>query len=398
MRKRIVTVLLAASMALSLAACGSTAENGTDGTTKASSAEEKASEQSSAKENESQESSAKESAPQEESADKNAPEQSLVKWNCGTSGNVLLTIAEEKGYLKDEGISIEYVEANANADAMTLLATGKVDVVSNAGTSNPLQQIAAGVDLTIFGGHMVEGCMPVVAKADAEWNGIESFIGKKVAVNPSYFAFTGAVMDLGYDDPMTAVQWEIYSDYNDALAAVIRGDVEYALMGTGQNLAVQEMKKNGEIDIVSYQSEIMENYSCCRMEGQTQWVNDNPNTVKAIIRALLRAQSYYESHKEEAVKLHAAKIEATEEYVAAYMLDDQHYFVSVDPLKNSVERAWDILDKTGFLDEKAKEIKISDHINTKLYEEALAEAAETYGDEAPEFYKEMKAFFEENDK
>lgn len=93
-------------------------------------------------------------ASDEKASGGNAPEQSVVKWNCGTSGNVLLTIAEEKGYLKDEGITIEYVEANANADAMTLLATGKVDVVSNAGTSNPLQQIASGVDLTIFGGHM----------------------------------------------------------------------------------------------------------------------------------------------------------------------------------------------------------------------------------------------------
>lgn len=366
MKKRIFAVLLAAAMTFSLAACS----GGTDDS----------------------------SAEGESKTDENAPEQSVVKWNCGTSGNVLLTIAEDKGYLEDEGITIEYVEANANADAMTLLATGKVDVVSNAGTSNPLQQIASGVDLTIFGGHMVEGCMPVVAKAGAEWNGIESFIGKKVAVNPSYFAFTGAVMDLGYDDPLEAVQWETYSDYNDALAAVTRGDVEYALMGTGQNLAVQEMAENGEIDIVSYQSEIMENYSCCRMEGQTKWVNENPNTVKAIIRALLRAQSYYESNKEEAVKLHAEKIEATEEYVAAYMMDDEHYFVSVDPLKNSVVRAWDILDKTGFLDEKAKETDINDHINTELYEEALAEATEKYGEEAPEFYEEMKTFFEENDK
>ena len=335
---------------------------------------------------------------EKESTDENVPEQSVVKWNCGTSGNVLLTIAEDKGYLEEEGIRIEYVQANANADAMTLLATGKVDVVSNSGTSNPLQQIASGVDLTIFGGHMVEGCMPVVAKKGAEWKGIESFIGKKVAVNPSYFAFTGAVMDLGYDNPLEVVDWEIYSDYNDALAAVTRGDVEYALMGTGQNLSVQEMAENGEIDIVSYQSEIMENYSCCRMEAQTKWVKDNPNTVKAVIRALLRAQAYYEDNKEEAVKLHAKKIEATEEYVAAYMLDDEHYFVSVDPLKNSVVRAWEILDKTGFLDEKAKEIKIEEHMNTELYEEALAEAAELYGDEAPEFYEEAKAFYEENDK
>lgn len=51
-------------------------------------------------------------------------EQEVVKWNYGTSGNVLVTIAEEKGYFEDEGIQIDPVEANANADAMTLLATG----------------------------------------------------------------------------------------------------------------------------------------------------------------------------------------------------------------------------------------------------------------------------------
>ena len=333
----------------------------------------------------------------EKKAEEGAPEQDVVKWNYGTSGNVLVTIANEKGYFEDEGISIEPVEANANADAMTLLSTGKVDVVSNAGTSNPLQQIASGIDISVFGGHMIEGCMPVVAKKGAEWNGIESCVGKKVAVNPSYFAFTGAVMDLGYENPLEVVEWEVYSDYNDALAAVVRGDVAYALMGTGQNLAVQEMAANGEIDIVSYQSEIMENYSCCRMVAQTKWINENPNTVKAVLRALLRAQSYYEANKEEAVKLHAAAIEATEEYVAAYMMDDEHYFVSADPLKDGVVRAWDILDKTGYLGED-NQVKIEDHINTALYEEALAEATEKYGEEAPEFYEEMASFFAEHDK
>lgn len=365
MKKRILAGMLIFAMAFSLAACSG------GGSTEEKDAEKK--------------------------SEEGAPEQDVVKWNYGTSGNVLVTIANEKGYFKDEGISIEPVEANANADAMTLLSTGKVDVVSNAGTSNPLQQIASGVDISVFGGHMIEGCMPVVAKKGAEWNGIESFIGKKVAVNPSYFAFTGAVMDLGYENPLEVVEWEVYSDYNDALAAVVRGDVAYALMGTGQNLAVQEMAANGEIDIVSYQSEIMENYSCCRMVAQTNWINENPNTVKAVLRALLRAQSYYDANKDEAVKLHAAAIEATEEYVAAYMMDDEHYFVSVDPLRDGVVRAWDILDKTGYLGED-NQVKIEDHINTALYEEALAEATEKYGEEAPEFYEEMASFFAEHDK
>lgn len=377
MKKRLFALMLIFGMTFGLAGCGGAEKKST-----------------------SEEGKTEETGEEGDTGDEaGKPEQSVVKWNYGTSGNVLVTIANEKGYFEDEGISIEPVEANANADAMTLLATGKVDVVSNAGTSNPLAQIASGVDISVFGGHMIEGCMPVIALPDAEWNGIESFLGEKVAVNPSYFAFTGAVAELdGVDDPMTAVSWEVYSDYNDALAAVVRGDVKYALMGTGQNLSVQEMQDNGEIKIVSYQSEIMENYSCCRMVAQTSWINENPNTVKAVIRALLRAQSYYEANKEEAVTLHAKAIDATEEYVGAYMLDDEHYFVSVDPLKNGVIRAWGILDSTGFLDENAANINIEDHINTALYEEALEEATELYGEEAPEFYENMKVFFEENDK
>lgn len=322
-----------------------------------------------------------------------APEQSVVRWNYGTSGNILVTIAENKGYFKDEGITIEPVPAQANADAMTLLATGKVDVVSNSGTAAPLQQIAAGIDLTIFGGHMVTGCMPVVARAGAEWNGVQSLIGKKFACNPSYFAFTGAVMDLGYQDPLKAVNWVTYAGYNEALAAVVRGEVDYALMGTGQNFNV---KKMGNVQIVTYQSEVMPNYSCCRMEAQTDYVKKNPETVKAILRALLRAQSYYESHREEAVSMLAKKIGTSEEYVAAYMLDTAHYNVNADPLSKSVVRAWGILDKTGFLKENAKNIKIEEHINTVLYKQALEEARAAWGKEDPAFYERQLAFFKEN--
>ena len=318
----------------------------------------------------------------------------VVRWNYGGSGNVLVTIADEKGYFDELGIAIEPVSATANANTMALLATGKVDVVSNSGTTSPLQQIASGVDLTIFGGHMVNGAMPVVAKKGTEWKGIESFIGQDVAVNPTYFAFTGAVMNLGYDNPLEVVNWKVYSNYDEALAAVQRGEVKYALMGTEKNYAISQMD---DIEIVSWHSEVMPNYSCCRLECQTSWFNQNKDTVKNVLKALIRAQSYFESHKDEAIELHAKKINATPEFVAAYM-KNSHYLVSVDPLKNSVERAWGILDKTGYLDENAKNIKLSDHLDTSLYEEALKEAEAAYGKEDPAFYERAKKFFNENDK
>ena len=320
------------------------------------------------------------------------PETAVIRWNSGTSGNVLLTIAEEKGYFEEVGLKLENVPGTSNADAMTLLSTGMVDVVSNSGTSNPLQQIAAGVDLTIFGGHMVNGAMPIIARKGTVWNGPQDLVGKKFACNPSYFALTGAIMDLGHKAPLEALEWIVITNYNDAIAAVVRGEADYALLGTGQNFIVKNMD---EVEIMCYQSDIMPNYSCCRVEARTDFVKKNPIALKLAMKALLRAQSYYEAHKEEAVALQAAKIGTEKDYVTAYMLDD-HYLVNVDPLRNSVIRAWGILDATGFLNENAKNIDIRDHINTELYEAALDEAEKDYGHEAPEFYKKQREFFKEN--
>ena len=329
-----------------------------------------------------------------EAAPEAKKENTVVRWNYGSSGNVLVTIAEEKGYFDEVGITIQPVAATAVLNALGLLSANQVDIVSNAGTSNPLQQIAAGNDFTIFGGHMVNGAMPVVAKKGTEWKGVESLVGEKVAINPSYFAFPGALMELGYDKPLEVVEWKTYGTYDDALAAVQRGEVKYALMGTEKNYPLSQMD---DIEIVSWHSEVMPNYSCCRMECQTNYLKENPDVIKRIIKALLRAQSYYETHKDEAIKLHAAKINAEPEFVAAYM-NNPHYLVSVDPLKNQVERAWGILDKTGFLDENAKNINIDDHINTSIYEEALKEAKAEYGAENPAFYDKMEQFFSENDR
>lgn len=336
-------------------------------------------------------SSSNNSSSSSSSSSSSAVESPTVRWNYGTSGNVLVVIAEEKGYFKEEGITIEKVEATANLDSMALLSSGKADVASNSGTSNPLQQISSGVDLTIFGGHMLTGCMPVVAQHGAEWNGIESFVGKKVAVNPSYFAFTGALMDKGYDKPLEVTDWEIYKDYNDALAAVVRGDVAYALMGTGQVQTVKQMASNNEIDIVCYQSDIMENYSCCRMVAPTSWVKNNPNTVTAVNRALIRAQQWYEANKQESVKLLANAINAKEDYVSAFMLDE-HYRVNVDPLKDGVKKAWDILGKTSYLKEN-NGINIDDHINTELYKKALEDCKSKYASDDKAFYDKMETFF-----
>ena len=169
MKKKVLAMALCLTMGIGLTACGGQTTDKNRTSTVSKSSQTVSSKISSATANsatgvESSKSVAKET--------KENVTEDVIRWNAGTSGNVLLTIAEEKGFLKDEGIKIEFVPATANADAMTMLSTGKVDVVSNAGTSNPLQQISSGVDLTIFGGHMLTGAMPIIAKKGTKWEGV----------------------------------------------------------------------------------------------------------------------------------------------------------------------------------------------------------------------------------
>ena len=327
----------------------------------------------------------------------NAPELSKIRLNWGGSGNILWALAIENGYLADEGIEVEFVQATNNDDMLTLLQTGMVDICTNAGTADPLKFIAAGADFTIWGGHMVQGCMPIIAKPGTEWNGVESFVGEKIGVKPNYFAVTGALMELGYEDPLSAADFQNLN-YNDALAALMRDEIKYALVGTSQNYPVKQLVEEGQVEIVAWHGDIMPNYSCCRMESTTEFVQNNPNTIKAILRALLRAQCYFEANKDTCPPV-LANIQGVDvEVVEAFMLNDEYYKPHLDPLRNGIVRAWNILDATGFLDENAKQIDINDHINTTLYEEALAEYAELYGAEDPDFVQRMQDFYNEWDK
>ena len=325
--------------------------------------------------------------------DPNAPELSKVRLNWGGSGNILVALALEKGYLADEGIEIEFVQATNNTDMLTLLQSGQVDICTNAGTADPLAFIAAGADFTIFGGHMLQGCMPIIAKPGTEWNGVESLVGEKIGIKPNYFAITGALMEAGYEDPLAAADFQSLS-YNDALAALMRDEIKYALVGTSQNYPVKQLVEEGQIEIVSWHGDVMPYYSCCRMEASTEFVKNNPNTIKAILRSLLRAQCYYENNKEACPPVLAAIQGVDNAVVEAFMLNE-HYMPTLDPLRNGTVRAWNILDATGFLDANAKNIDINDHINTDLYEEVLAECTELYGAEFPEFYKNVQDFYNE---
>lgn len=322
---------------------------------------------------------------------KERPETSTVRWARGLSGNGLVTVAKRLGYFKEYGLNV--IEIDMDNDSGMALVAGNIDVISNNGTNDPLAEISAGNQITIFGGHMLTGCMPIIARKDTEWKGIESFIGKKIACPPTQFALTGALLKLGHD-PLKETEWMVLPTQSDRVAAVASGEADYGVIGTGQMYSILNMPN---IKIVNFMSDITPNYSCCRLYTRTDFIKNNPTTIKLLMKAQLRAQAYYEKNKSQVVKWMAEEVGANDEYVAAYMLNE-YYRINADPIKDRVIEAWNILDKTGFLNKNAKNIKITDHINTELYKKALDElmADKKIYQQDKDFYDRQLAFFVEN--
>ena len=127
------------------------------------------------------------------------PEQTVIRLARNDAGHILNAIAEEKGYLRDEGITVEYVYTETDSAVFEGIQEGRIDVASNSGTNLPLQMISDGMDLTIFGGYLLTGCMPIFGRKETEWTDVRSLIGKTMACEPNMYAITGPLLDLRYE-------------------------------------------------------------------------------------------------------------------------------------------------------------------------------------------------------
>lgn len=323
------------------------------------------------------------------SASDNQNEVTEVKWARANSGNIFVTLAQEKGYFEEYGLKVtEEPISGGAADFFSALSSEQVDVTSNNGTM-ALPEIAKGVDLTIVGGYMLQG-MYLIAPKGTKWNGIQDVVGKKIAHSQPQIPVCYALDQAGFD-PATSVEWFQVSTGADRLAAVVAGEADYGYMPGDMMYTV---KNSNDVDIVCYADELMPAYGCCRMNMRTQFVNDNPNTVKSIMKAMVRANQYFHANLDECVTILAQQLNTDEEYVAAY-LKDPHYIPDTDPVKNNVVNSWDIYQKVGLINpDDAAKIKIEDHIREDIYKAALDEVIAEHKDDDPEWYEGRLEFFQ----
>lgn len=304
------------------------------------------------------------------------------------SGQVFQFLAEDEGILEEEGLEVEMVWLSNLSDAASALNAGQVDVLSTYGTGGPLVQIANGQEWTIMGGYMIIGETPVFGKPETEFKDLTSFEGKKIGITRGGtpdVVLKGILYEAGYDIN-TDVTFVEYKKNTDVLQAVANGEVDFGATATGHQLIAADLG----LEVKMWPDEYWENHSCCRMFGTTEWVNNNEEAIYRMLRAYLRAEELMQdqSVKEHVVDLVVENLDLKKETVESFVLSD-HMKYDTDTYKNSVVTMWNRIFDMGYsgLDASIRdEIDIEDHINEKIYLQALESLIEDYPDS--QFFKD----------
>lgn len=306
-----------------------------------------------------------------------------------TSGQVFQFLAEDKGYLEEEGVDVELVYISNGSDAFSALSSGQVDVISTYGTGGPLIQIANGQEFTIFGGYMIIGATPVFAMPDTVYNSVEDFRGKKIAImrgGTPDIVLKGILYDAGFDLEKDVTFVEMKRN-PDVMEAVRNSEVDFGAVSTGFELQIAE----AGMKIVLWPDELWPNHSCCRMIAKTSWLNENPEAAQKLLRAYLRAEEAMQDDMDRVVELTVENLDMTVETAKSFLLSP-HMIYETDPYKNSVITMWEKMQSFDYIVDPS--IDIEDHINTSNYKAALDSLAKEYPSSS--FFQEKLVMFNEN--
>ena len=298
----------------------------------------------------------------------NAPKEIKLAYNPAT-GNILGFIAIEKGFAEAEGVAITLVPFSNSTDALSALRAGKVDVAVSFGTSAPLTFVTKGADFTIFAGY-VSGGMPVYAKPDFDYQGMQSFVGKKVAVPRMYtpdLVWRGAMAKAGFN-PRESCEILEFKRPAEVLEAVKSGKAD---VGVGTNSTYLQALAGG-LKIVTWTNDLDPMHVCCRPVSETTWLKQNPDLVKAFLRAWIRAEAFLIDNPDECVKINEKYLKLDEKMARTMLLETNQVFES-DPKSNGVRYMWKLLGDLKYAETAG--INVEDHLNVALYKEALDDLA-----------------------
>lgn len=209
------------------------------------------------------------------------------------------TVADDLGYYAEAGLTSEGFKGTSYTEALgTQQATVCVGHIATM-----LVPITNGVDLTFVGGGHI-GCKTLYVLADSEYKTTEDLKGTQISVpngiGASDYNITCLLLDADGIDPQKDVTlMQVSSDA--CVAAMERGEISAALLS---DTFAYAMVKEGKLRAVrSLLDSDFQDENCCVIAMNGTFVKENPVHAKKIVQAVQKAHAWMRENNEEATQL-----------------------------------------------------------------------------------------------
>ena len=209
------------------------------------------------------------------------------------------TVADDKGFYAEAGLTAEGFKGTSYTEALgTQQATVCVGHIATM-----LVPITNGVDLTFVGGAHI-GCKTLYVLADSEYKTTEDLKGTQISVpngiGASDYNITCLLLDADGIDPQKDVTLtQVSSDA--CVAAMERGEISACLLS---DTFAYAMVKDGKLRAVrSLLDSDFQDENCCVIAMNGTFVKENPVHAKKIVQAVQKAHAWMRENPEEATTL-----------------------------------------------------------------------------------------------
>ncbi|MBQ6720060.1 MAG: ABC transporter substrate-binding protein [Oscillospiraceae bacterium] len=209
------------------------------------------------------------------------------------------TVADDKGFYAEAGLTAEGFKGTSYTEALgTQQATVAVGHIATM-----LVPITNGVDLTFVGGAHI-GCKTLYVLADSEYKTTEDLKGTKISVpngiGASDYNITCLLLDADGIDPQKDV--ELMQVSSDAcVTAMENGEISAALLS---DTFAYAMVKDGKLRAVrSLLDSDFQDENCCVIAMNRTFTQENPVHAKKIVQAVQKAHAWMRENNEECTQL-----------------------------------------------------------------------------------------------
>jgi NitT/TauT family transport system substrate-binding protein len=213
-----------------------------------------------------------------------------------------MMVAQEKGFYKREGLDLELVFVRGASTAVQALLANQIHFIFSVGPQMPA--VWEGNDIMLLAQQVGRPTFSMIVTPDIYK--IADLKGKKIGVTfgGSTAAGTKALLELNRINPDKDVEYISLPGNEPKIAALKQGIISAALLAPPADFLAM---KSGMKRLVSL-ADVFRDTAFTGLAATSKTINENPQMVKRMVRAIVRSVLYTRDNPEDALQIMAKRL------------------------------------------------------------------------------------------